>query len=1059
VILSDFSVRRPVFATVVSLLLVLLGAAALSNLPVRQYPDIDPPVVSIDTTYRGASADVVETKVTQVIEDRISGLEGIEKLTSWSSEEISRIRVEFDLDRDVDEAANDIRDRVARVVAELPAEADPPAIAKVDNDTQAIMYLNVTSDRWSSLEITDYADRFLVDRFSTVPGVARVRISGERRYAMRIWLDREELAARGITVVDVEDALRAENVELPAGRLESSEREFTLRTDTGFHTPEEFERLVVGRGNAGQLVHLGEVADVRLGAENERNLARANGIPAVSLGIEQLSKANILEVSRGVREQMERIQDDLPEGLRLEVNFDRADFVQESMRQVVYALGFAIVLVLLVIYLFLGDWRATLIPAVVVPVSVVATFMVMAALGYTINTLTLLGLVLAIGLVVDDAIVVLENIYRRIEAGRPPLLAALEGSKEIGFAVIATTLVLVSVFVPLSFIQGDIGRLFNEFGITLAAAVMFSSLVALTLSPMMASKLLRAHRDGEGRSRGLAGRIDDGFDRLSKGYRSLLLRVVARPWPALGAAAVVSAVALLLLQVLPSEYAPREDRGVFAAMMRAPEGASLDYTNRYARRVESILATEVRDGPVMRYLLRLPASFGATGEVNTARFIILLDPWSERDESAEDIAARLRRRFSELPGVQTTIFPSQSLGIRSDGRPVKLVIGGPDYPQLVAWRERLLEAIEDVPELVNADSNYQERKPRMTVAVDRARAATLGVALADVGRTLETMLGSRVATTFEDRGREYDVILQGRDADRSSPRDLTRLYVRSETGGLVQLGNLVTLTEKAGPQQLSRFDRMRAIWIEAGLADGVSLGEAVRALGDTARDVLPAAARLSWDGEAREFEESGGSLYATFGLALVIVFLVLAAQFESFRHPLVILVTVPLALTGALLGLWLAGGTINVFSQIGAVLLIGLAAKNGVLIVEFANQLRDRGVAFEQALVDAACARLRPILMTSASTTFGALPLLLGTGAGAESRQPIGIVVVSGVVVSAVLTLLIVPALYAVLARNTRSPQAVSRLIERLRRSEATERSTPAGAPDGATSAAEPGPG
>jgi multidrug efflux pump len=1043
VILSDFSVRRPVFATVLSLLLVILGLAALASLPVRQYPDIDPPVVSISTTYRGASADVIETKVTQVIEDRISGLEGIEKLTSSSSEERSSIRVEFNLDRDVDEAANDIRDRVSRAVNELPQEADPPEIAKVDNDTRAVMYLNLTSDRMSGLEITDYADRFLRDRFSTVPGVARVRISGERRYAMRIWLNREALAARGLTVSDVEAALRAENVERPAGRLESSEREFTLRTDTGFRTPKEFARLVVGRGTGGQLVHLAEVAEVRVGAENERNVARANGVPAVSLGIEQLSKANTLRVSQGVRAEIERISADLPEGMRLLVNYDRADFIGSSMRQVVYALGFAIVLVLLVIYLFLGDLRATVIPALVVPLSIIGTFLVMKILGYTINTLTLLGLVLAIGLVVDDAIVVLENIYRRIEAGRPPLLAALEGSKEIGFAVIATTLVLVAVFVPLSFIQGDIGRLFNEFGITLAAAVVFSSGVALTLSPMMGSKLLRPRSEGGGGGR-LARVVDEQFQRLAVRYRAVLEGVVRRPWSALAVAAGVSLLALVLWQVLPSEYAPKEDRGVFMMMIRAPEGASFAYTDRYARQVEEILGTRVEDGPIMRFLLRLPAGWGSTGEVNSARFIVLLDPWDEREEGADEVGTWLRGELGALPGVRGMVFPSQSLGIRGDGRPVELVLGGPDYAQLEEWRDLLLEAIAEMPELVNADSNYQERKPRMTVRVDRDRAATLGVSLADVGRTLETMLGSRIVTTYEDRGREYDVILQGRAPDRRSPDDLTNLYVRSSTAAsLVPLANLVTLEEEAGAQLLSRFDRMRAVTIEAGLAEGVSLGEAIEKLGDVAREVLPSGARISWNGESREFLESGGSLYTTFALALLIVFLVLAAQFESFVHPLVILVTVPLALTGALLGLWLAGGSINVFSQIGAVLLIGLAAKNGVLIVEFANQLRDRGESFERALIDAACIRLRPILMTSASTTFGALPLLLGTGAGAETRQPIGIVVVSGVVVSAVLTLVVVPALYAVLARNTQSPQHVSRAIARLRGAATAEEAAP----------------
>jgi multidrug efflux pump len=1034
VILSDLSVRRPVFASVLSLMLVILGLAALANLPVRQYPDIDPPVVSIETTYRGASAEVIETKVTQVIEDRIAGLEGIEKLTSSSRDETSSIRIEFSLARDIDEAANDVRDRVSRVASDLPDEADPPEIAKVDNDTRAVMYLNLTSDRMSGLEITDYADRFLTDRFSTVPGVARVRISGERRYAMRIWLDREALAAHGLTVTEVEDALRADNVELPAGRLESLQREFTLRTATGYTTPEDFRRLVVGRGSDGQLVRLAEVARVSLGAENERNLARANAIPAVSLAIEQLSKANTLEVSRGVRAEAARVAEDLPEGMRIQLNYDRAEFIEASMREVYKALGFSIVLVLAVIYLFLGSLRATLIPAVVVPVSVIATFIVMSGLGFTVNTLTLLGLVLAIGLVVDDAIVVLENIYRRIEGGQAPLLAALEGSKEIGFAVVATTLVLVAVFVPLSFIQGDIGRLFNEFGFTLAAAVVFSSLVALTLSPMMASKLLR----GSEARQGLAHAVDVFFQRLSAAYRTLLTRVVRGPWLTLAGAAVVSGLAALLFTALPSEYAPKEDRGVFSVVMRGPEGASFKYTDRYARRMEEILMPEVESGPVMRILIRLPARFGASGEVNSARAIVLLEPWGERDESADAVAARMRRSLDALPGVQAMVMTPRSLGIRSDGRPVELVLGGPDYAQLRAWRDRLLPVMAEMPELLNPDSNYRESKPQLTVRVDRDRAATLGVSLAGIGRTLETMLGSRTVTTYLDRGREYSVILQGEDADRASPDDLTNLYVRSATSRrLVPLANVVELVEEAGPGELRRFDRMRAITLDAALAPGVGLGEALNALEARAREILPAGARIDWDGESREFRESGRSLAVTFALALVIVFLVLAAQFESFIHPLIIMVTIPLALTGGLLGLWMHGASINVFSQIGAILLIGLAAKNGVLIVEFANQLRDRGQPIDEALISASTIRLRPILMTSASTTFGALPLLLASGAGAESRQPIGIVVVFGVVVSAVLTLFVVPALYAVLAKRTRSPQHVSRMIAALRGAEA----------------------
>ena len=1039
-ILSDKSVRRPVFAAVISMLLVILGLASMMRLPVRQYPDVDSPVVSIDTSYRGASAEVVESKVTQVIEERIAGIEGIVKLTSSSRDERSDIRVEFNLGRDIDSAANDIRDRVSRVLDQLPTEADPPEIAKVDNTSQAVMYLNLASDRMDGLEITDYAERFLVDRFSTVPGVARVRISGERRYAMRVWLSRKSLAAHGLTVNDVENALRSENVELPAGRIESTAREFTLRTDTGFNTEQDFRELVLGRGMDGQLVRLGEVADVRVGAENERSIARANGEPAVSLAIEQLSKANSVVVSHAVRDEVESIAPELPEGMTLGINYDRAEFIEASMNEVYVALGVALSLVLFVIYVFLGSLRVMLIPAIVVPVSVIATFIVMGAMGYTINVLTLLGMVLAIGLVVDDAIVVLENIYRRIEKGETPLLSALDGSKEIGFAVIATTLVLVAVFVPLSFIEGDVGRLFREFGITLAAAVLFSSLVALTLTPMLCSKMLQ---DKQMR-KGLAARVDRFFRWLRQHYRARLQRVIARPWLVLAAVGGITVLAGFLLQSLPAEYAPNEDRGAFFISLRAPEGSTLEQTDRSTRQLEAILQSEVGPGkPVMRYLTRLPGWGNAA--VNNATVIALLTHWDEREETDREIANRLEAQFESIPGARIFARTPRALGIRGDGTPVEMVLGGPDYDQLKAWRDQMLVAMEGMPELENVDSDYQERKPQMRISVDRNRAAVLGVSLSNVGRTLETMLGSRVVTTYVDRGREYNVVLLGQDADRASPDDLTNLYVRSSlTGERVGLANLVNISEVAGPDELKRHDRMRSITMTASLAPGVSLGEAIEKLSAVAQETLPASARVSWDGESQEYLESGSSLYLTFGLALVIVFLVLSAQFESFINPMVILVTVPLALTGALLGLWAYGGTINVFSQIGAILLIGLSAKNGVLIVEFANQLRDRGMRFHQAVVEAAAVRLRPILMTSACTTFGALPLLLGTGAGAESRQPIGIVVVYGVTISAILTLFVVPALYVLFARKTSSPQHVSRAIERLREKTAGESSVAA---------------
>ncbi|NGX17065.1 efflux RND transporter permease subunit [Wenzhouxiangella sp. XN24] len=1028
--ISELSVRRPVFATVLSLLLVLIGLASAVNLAVREYPDIDPPIVSIDTNYRGASAEVIETRVTQLIEDQVAGLEGIVKLTSNSRDGRSSVDIEFALTRNVDEAANDVRDRVGRVLSQLPAEADPPRIAKSDSDTQPVMWLTFTSDRHSTLELTDIAERMLIDRFSVVEGVARVSLSGARRYAMRIWLDREAMAARGVTAEDITAALRRENVELPAGRLESSQREFTLRTRTGLVRPDDFAALVIDRGGDGNFVRLGDVAEVRIGAEDERSIARANLEPAISLGIEQQSKANTVDVSRGIRAAMEEVAPSLPDGVQIAINFDRATFIEASMNEVVKALGFALTLVLLVIYLFLGNVRATLVPAVTIPICVIATFSVMALFGYSINVLILLGLVLAIGLVVDDAIVVLENIWRRVENGEPPLLAAVEGSKEIGFAVVATTLVLVSVFLPISFIQGNVGRLFREFGVAVAAAVTISSLVALTLIPMLSSKLFKS-----GQKRGwLTRHVEAGFQRMGRGYRRALGVIVPRPWAVIALALLVTVAAAGLFRILPSEYAPREDRGIFFTLITAPSGASIEYTEAYAERMEEILMRYVDNGEAHRVLLRVPGGWGGGGGVDSARAIVLLEDWSVRKRSVEEIAAEVRAELSQLPGVQARVITPAGLGVRGADRPVQMVLGGAEYSQLAALRDELMAAAEGVGGLRGLDSNYEERQPQMRVVVDRNRAAELGVSLENIGRTLETVLGSREVTTFIDRGREYNVILQGLAEGRATPSDLSNIYVRSATSGmLVPLGNLVSITERAGPSQLRRFDRLRSITVSAGLEPGASLGESLDTFEELARSILPPDVRISWDGESREFKESGGSLYITFVMALIVVFLVLAAQFESFRHPLVIMFTVPLAITGALLGLWAYGGSINVYSQIGLIMLVGLAAKNGVLIVEFANQLRDRGMAFEESIIEAAAIRLRPVLMTSACTAIGALPLLLATGAGSESRQAVGIVVVYGMTLTTFLTLFVVPAAYSVIARNTKSPGHVGKKLARLR--------------------------
>ncbi|HVF16824.1 MAG TPA: efflux RND transporter permease subunit, partial [Steroidobacteraceae bacterium] len=948
-ILSELSVRRPVFAMVLSLLLVIIGLMAADRLPVREYPDISAPIVSVETTYRGATAAVVEAKITQIIENQVAGLEGVEKITSSSAEERSRITIEFGLGREIESAANDVRDRVSRVQGQLPDEADPPQISKVDANSDAVMAIDLSSDKRSILELNDYADRYLIDRFLIVNGVAMTRIMGERRYAMRLWLDRQALAGRRLTVQDIEAALRRENLQLPAGRIESTNREFTLRTDTGFTKEEDFRQLVIGRGADGSLVRLGEVAQVKRDAENLRSVSRSNGIVGITIQIIPTSTANVLDVTKGAQEEMARIRETLPEDIRMEVNVDNSLFVHESINEVVHALVVALILVLVVIYLFMGSIRATIIPAVTIPVSIIAASIVMVWAGYSINVLTLLGAVLAIGLVVDDAIVVLENIMRRMEEGEPALIASVDGSKEIGFAVIATTLVLIAVFLPISYLPGNIGRLFSEFGVTIAAAVAFSALISLTLVPMMTSKFFQT---GVKRT-GLTMKVEHFFKWLSHHYETTLRSSVRRP--VIGISLAVGALVLggVLYEMLPQEYAPQEDRAMVQMMVTAPEGASLAYLNRYLQQIEEIASDEVKRGNARRVLARSGA-FGGN-DVNIGRVMLPLNPWDEREEGASEIVTRLRQRTADLPGVRVVVIQPGGMGMRGGpGSPVRLVLGGPTYEELVKWRDIVLARAGDNPGLVNLDSDYYERKPQLDVSIDRNRAADLGVSLEAVGRTLETMMGSRVVTTYLEGGEEYRVILQARDQDRASPSELDNIYVRSQTSSqLIPLSNLVRVVETAGPTDFKRFDRLRAVTISAGLAPGYSMGEALEYFEKIVREELPPEASINWDGESREFRKSGSALYVTFVLALTIVFLVLAAQFESFRHPAIIMMTVPLAVTGALIGLFVEGGSINVFSQIGCIMLIGLAAKNGILIVEFANQLRDRGMEFVEAIIEA----------------------------------------------------------------------------------------------------------
>ena len=1024
-LLSDISVKRPVFAAVISLLLVAFGVISFTQLPLREFPDVDPPVVTVSTDYVGASAAVVETRVTQVIEDRIAGVEGIKSIESSSRDGRSDITIEFKLSRDIDGAANDVRDRVSRVLDNLPEEADPPEVFKVDSNTRPIMWFNLTSPVMDVLQLTDFAERNIVDRLSVVDGVARIIIGGQQRYAIRIFLDRQALAARGLTVADVEGALRAENVELPAGEVESVARDFTVRVEREYRRPEDFATLVIAEGEDGHLIRLGEVARVELAGERERREFRGNGQPMIGLGIVRQSTANTLDVARAVKQAVDRVRLTLPESIEIADSYDSSVFVESAVREVYRTLAIAMGLVVLVLFAFLGNIRTVMVPAVTVPVCLIATFTVMNFLGLSINLLTLLGLVLAIGLVVDDAIVVLENIYRRIEEGERGLLAAYRGARQVGFAVIATTLVLIGVFVPIIFLEGNVGRLFGELAVALSAAVAFSSLVALTLAPMLCSKLLSRRMDRPAMSKW----IDRQFVAIRAGYGRSLEFCFNHRGAILAAFLATFVVIAGLMRAVPSELAPQEDRGAFFVTVRGPEGAGFEYMREQMRLIEAQTVHLVESGEARRVLMRTDA--------NRAFGIVILSLWGERDRSAAQIVAELNRRYENVPGVRTFIVQPQGIVSGRSREPVQFVVGGDDYPSLARFRDVIQEAARDNPGLISLDADYRETQPQFRVRVDRNRAADLGVSIATIGRTLETALGGRTVTTFIDRGEEYDVIVRLADADRRQPSDIDNIYVRSgRSGELIPLSNLTTLQEIADASALNRYNRVRALTISANLAPGYSLGDALAFLEGVVASELPEVVNIDYKGESREFKEAGGAIYFTFAIALLVVFLILAAQFESFLHPLVIMLTVPLAVAGGLLGLYLTGSTLNIYSQLGMIMLIGLAAKNGILIVEFANQMRDKGLEIKDALIEAAQVRLRPIIMTSLSTAMGALPLILATGAGSASRLTIGVVVFSGVLVATFFTLFVVPVFYMTLARYTRPVGFVAARIRRFEEEE-----------------------
>ena len=1004
--LPEISIRRPVFATVLSLLVLLVGLVAFNGLTVREYPRIDEPNVTVSTTFGGASSEVIETQVTKVLEDSLAGIEGVDIITSISRQEESQITVRFKLERDPDSAAADVRDKVSRVRQRLPQDVDEPVIAKVEADAQPVIWLALNSDSMSTLELSDLANRIVKPRLQTAPGAADVRIFGERRYSMRVWLDADRLAAYSLTVQDVEDALRRSNLEVPAGRIESAQREFNVTAATDLQTPEQFREIGVRTVN-GQTIRIGDVARVEQAPQDERTSVRYNGREAISLGVIRQSTANPLDLSAGVQDMLPRIVADLPEGVRVEVANDNSIFIDRSIKAVYTTIAEAAVLVALVIFVFLRTLRASIIPLVTIPVSLIGCFALMALFGFSINTLTLLALVLAIGLVVDDAIVVLENIYRHIEEGMEPFAAAIKGAREIGFAVVAMTLTLAAVYAPLAFTPGRTGRLFAEFALALAGAVVVSGFVALTLSPMMCSKLLKHNPK--------PGRFDTFMERrltaLSNGYERLLGWSLKVRWLVVTVMLVSAAGSWLLLQGTRQELAPMEDRGVVLASINGPDGATLAYTRKYAEAIEGM-------GQNIPEFERI---FTIVGNPSVAQGSVIMrgKAWEDRDRTTMEIARELAPKIAALPGISAFPITPPSLGQGFRERPINYVIvTGDSYENLARVVRQFQDKLAQNPGFVQVDTDLRLNKPEIRMDVDRERAADMGVTVDAIARTVETMLGGRTVTRYKRDGEQYDVIVQTESSNRSTPEDIDRLFVRGRGDAMIPLASLITTREVVVPRELNHFGQRRSASITANLSPDYSMGEALDFMDATAAELLPAGYTTDLNGQSREFRNSSGSLAIVFVLSLLFIYLVLAAQFESFVDPFIIMLSVPLSMLGALLALKFTGGTLNVFSQIGLITLVGLITKHGILIVEFANQLREQGVDKLEAVKRSAALRLRPILMTTGAMVLGAIPLALATGAGAESRQQIGWVIVGGMSLGTLLTIFVVPTMYTLLSRT-----------------------------------------
>jgi multidrug efflux pump len=1000
--ISEITVRRPVLAAVISMFLVLIGLVSYDKLSIREYPDIDKPVVTVSTVYRGASAEIVERDITQILEDSLSGISNIKEIKSTSKDEISQIRIEFSLSRDMESAANDVREKVSRAIPRLPKDSEQPRVAKSDTDARAILWIGFTSEQLDSIALNDYLDRNVIDRLSILPGVASITVGGERKYAIRIWLDPDKMSSRQVTVDDVLNAINKENIEKPAGRLDSVDREIGIQVKSKLSDISMFNDIVI-KTYGNRKIRLGDVAEIIIGAESDRGFLRANNENAIGLGVVRQTKSNVLKVASAIKKELNLIRPTLPSNINMFIGYDQSVFVDESIYEVRFALLISILMVIGVIYYFLASPAATFIPAITIPVSLISTFYVIYALGYSLNVLTFLALVLAIGLIVDDSIVVLENIKRRIENGEKAFEASIEGAKQITFVVIATTLVLVAVFLPLSFMGGKTGRLFIEFGVVLSFAVIFSSIVALTLTPMLCSKLIKNKE-----------KIDEEpmlIRKFRKFYRESLLESQKNPKRVYLFSVMMIVISVLLFQVVQKELAPTEDRGIFIISITAPEGSTLSYTDSIVRQVEKTLKPYVENKEINTvFSIVAPGFSGKPGEVNSAFMFTTLTDWGSRRHQ-KDIVREIFPQLLSIPGARIYAINPPSLGGSRFTPPVQLVISGGNYEDINEWGNTLINKSAGL-KLRNANIDYKITSPRLNLKINRDKAYELGVSADSITRTMEILLASNQVTTFSKDGLTYNVILQADKSFRINPNSLDNIFVKSSNSSLIPLSNLVTYEETSTSQSLNRINRLPSTIFSASLAPGYPLGDALTDLIGVTDSVLPANAKISFSGQSKEYYESGNSLEITILFAILIVYLVLAAQFESFRNPLAIILTVPIALTAGLYTLFLTGTSINVYSQIGFLMLIGLITKNGILVVEFANQLRKRGMSVDEAIFESSLIRLRPVLMTTISTLLGAIPLVMSSGAGAESRYSMAIVVLGGITLSSLITLYLVPALY-----------------------------------------------